>query len=161
MIKFQHFMFVPNPPFQRSAIFELGPKGDFSPSPPALPLLSCLSARAPTTQARGKPCTHHSAGISLSLSYYWCSFYHCCLYNNFTVEPRLWFGTAQTLRLSPVGIPNLWFPLSCQGGEDQKWKNEKSDRTARDRSWLSTCQPQTVLVCNSDLRLSLSLFLFL
>lgn len=55
MIKFQHFMFVPNPPFQRSGMFELGPKGDFSPSPPALPLLWCLSARIPTTQATGKP----------------------------------------------------------------------------------------------------------
>lgn len=69
MIKFQHFMFVPHPPFQRSAIFELGPKGDFSPSPPTLPLLHCcLSARTQTTQARGKPSTHHSAGISLCLS---------------------------------------------------------------------------------------------
>lgn len=93
MIKFQHFMFVLNPPFQRSVIFELGPKGDFSPSPPALPLLSCLSARAPTSQVRGKPSTHHSAGISLSLSYYWCCFYHYCFYNNFTVEPRPWLGT--------------------------------------------------------------------
>lgn len=70
MIKFQHFMFVPNPPFQRSVIFELGPKGDFSPSPPSLPLLWCLSATTPTIQVRGKPSTHHSAGISLPLTYY-------------------------------------------------------------------------------------------
>lgn len=43
-------------------------------------------------------------------------------------------------------------------------RNEKmksQSRTARDRSWLPACLPQTVWVCNSDLRLSLSLFLFL
>lgn len=94
MIKFQHFMFVPHPPFQRSAIFELGPKGDFSPSPPALPLLHCcLSARTQTTQARGKPPhTSFCRDFPLSVSCYCCYFYHYCLYN-LTVEPRPWLGT--------------------------------------------------------------------
>lgn len=62
MIKFEHFMLVPNPPFQRSVISESGPKGNLS----LLSLCLTLSAR---TKNDVKEIL--SSGASLPHEHFW------------------------------------------------------------------------------------------